>query len=330
MGSYKSIDFYQKAADAGDANAMYHVGICYQFGRSVERNYSKAVEWYQKAADAGNVDAMNNLGVLYAEGRYIKQDYDKAFALFQKSAKTGDPGSANNLGKCYLQGLGVSQDYKKAVECFMQGAAGLDNNALRNLAYCYRNGLGVEKDPFAADKCVLDARYYSKEWLRERIRKAESGDFDASYYLGSFYLASRTSFLHNREKALDLFQRAGQNAHSGEEMYKLGEEYQDYDYYAEALRWYLRAANAGDDDAVRYGVHGYHANMIWQSKAIDPIVIYQEEAEAGNVFAMYDLAELYEDGYRVKRDRAKARMWYQKAAEAGNEQAKKKIQKEVR
>ena len=34
----------------------------------VEQDYTAAMEWYQKAADAGNAGAMNNIGDLYYYG----------------------------------------------------------------------------------------------------------------------------------------------------------------------------------------------------------------------------------------------------------------------
>jgi len=41
---------------------------------------------------------------------------------------------------------------------------------------------------------------------------------------------------------------------------------------------------------------------------------------------MYDLGRLYENGWGVSRDYGQARQWYEKAAAAGNEYAKKRLQ----
>ena len=60
------------------------------------RDYGKAREWYQMAADAGNTDAMYNLGVLYANGYGVAQDYDKARQWYQKAADAGNAWGMNN------------------------------------------------------------------------------------------------------------------------------------------------------------------------------------------------------------------------------------------
>ena len=53
--------WFQKAADAGDADAMYNLGVLYQNGQGVARDSARARYWIRKAADAGNADARNAL-----------------------------------------------------------------------------------------------------------------------------------------------------------------------------------------------------------------------------------------------------------------------------
>jgi TPR repeat protein len=44
---------------------MFFLGVMYSLGQSVAQDHGKARELYQKAADAGNAVAMNHLGWLY-------------------------------------------------------------------------------------------------------------------------------------------------------------------------------------------------------------------------------------------------------------------------
>jgi uncharacterized protein len=37
---------------------MKNLGVLYESGQGVAQDYAKAREWYQKAADVGNTDAM--------------------------------------------------------------------------------------------------------------------------------------------------------------------------------------------------------------------------------------------------------------------------------
>jgi uncharacterized protein len=64
---------------------MTNLGWLYQNGQGVVQDYTKACDLFQKAADAGNTDAMSNLGALYRDGLGFAQDYDKAREWFQKA-----------------------------------------------------------------------------------------------------------------------------------------------------------------------------------------------------------------------------------------------------
>ena len=55
---------YKNAAEQGDADAQYNLGVCYANGTGVEKDEQKAVEWYQKAAGQGHAKSQSNLGVL--------------------------------------------------------------------------------------------------------------------------------------------------------------------------------------------------------------------------------------------------------------------------
>jgi TPR repeat protein len=55
--------WYQKAADQGDAKAQSNLGVMYNFGEGVLKDYKQAVYWYQKAADQGYAGAQYDLGL---------------------------------------------------------------------------------------------------------------------------------------------------------------------------------------------------------------------------------------------------------------------------
>ena len=59
----KAIEWYTKAADLGNSDAMKMIGQMYMLGSLYGRedDLEKAKEWYQKAADLGNTDAQSYL-----------------------------------------------------------------------------------------------------------------------------------------------------------------------------------------------------------------------------------------------------------------------------
>ena len=54
MISKRSVSEITKAANQGDANAQYRLGICYFNGKGVRRNFVKAATWFRKAAEQGH------------------------------------------------------------------------------------------------------------------------------------------------------------------------------------------------------------------------------------------------------------------------------------
>jgi uncharacterized protein len=50
-----------KAANQGDAEAQYRLGLRYFNGKGVRRNYTKAAVWFRKAAKQGHIHAQYQL-----------------------------------------------------------------------------------------------------------------------------------------------------------------------------------------------------------------------------------------------------------------------------
>ena len=81
-------DLFFGTADLG---AIDFVGV--KNGQGGPQDYAKALEWYEKAAAAGNADAMVNLGALYANGQGVTQDYAKALDWSSKAEETKSAGA---------------------------------------------------------------------------------------------------------------------------------------------------------------------------------------------------------------------------------------------
>jgi TPR repeat protein len=118
----KALPLLQKAAAAGDAEAMSNLAELYRYGWGVARDYAQAYAWYQKAAAAGNAEAMYWVGVMYEQGRGVAQDYAQAREWYQKVADAGNAWGMYKLGWLYEQGRGVTQDYVKAREWYQKAA----------------------------------------------------------------------------------------------------------------------------------------------------------------------------------------------------------------
>ena len=106
----------------------------YYQGLGVEKDYLKAMEWYQKAAAQGNANAQNNIGVLYENGGFgVEQDYSKAMEWYQKATLQGVARAQYHIGILYLNGLGVPQNSEKAIEWLKKAAEQGDEDAKKEL-----------------------------------------------------------------------------------------------------------------------------------------------------------------------------------------------------
>ena len=54
-----------------------------------KREYDQAVGWFSKAAERGYTRAITNLGICYELGLGVDKDWDQALKLYQESESKG-------------------------------------------------------------------------------------------------------------------------------------------------------------------------------------------------------------------------------------------------
>lgn len=107
---------YRAAAEKGQIEAMFNLGMCYRRGEGVAQNAAEAARWFRLAADEGLALAQTNLGFSYFLGEGVEKDEAEAARLFELAADQGEASAQHNLGVCYSQGLGVEVDFRRALE----------------------------------------------------------------------------------------------------------------------------------------------------------------------------------------------------------------------
>lgn len=78
------------------------------------KNYSKAIQWYEKSANLGHADAQEMTGMMYDKGLGVRQDAATAVYWYTQAAKQDDISAITSLGNMYYTGRGVTQDHAKA------------------------------------------------------------------------------------------------------------------------------------------------------------------------------------------------------------------------
>jgi non-specific serine/threonine protein kinase/serine/threonine-protein kinase len=86
--------------------------------------------------------------------------------------------------------------------------------------------------------------------------------------------------------------------------------------FAEALRWYRRAADGGNPRAMADIGFSFRNGEAVPRECVQAMGWFRKSAELGAERGMFGMGSLYEDGCGVPKDYAEAARWYRKAAEA--------------
>ncbi|MBL8705720.1 MAG: SEL1-like repeat protein [Rhodospirillales bacterium] len=107
----------------------------------------------------------------------------------------------------------------------------------------------------------------------------------------------------------------------------IGGTYQfDLKNYAEALKWYRRGAEQGDDASIYHLAELYIDGTGVPQNFSEAMKLYVPLAQKNNALAVYKIGLMYTRGdHTVPRDYAKAMQWYQRAAELGFARAQNDI-----
>ena len=111
----KAREWYEKAADKGDAGAMAALGTLYENGQGVPQDYAKAREWYEKAADKGDAAAMTNLGIALRQRSGRGAGLRQGARVVQKAADTGRHEREGNLESLSISEAAAAGRYSEAL-----------------------------------------------------------------------------------------------------------------------------------------------------------------------------------------------------------------------
>ncbi len=111
----------QALAAKGDANAEALLGRAYYEGVGGTRNYATAQAWPNKAVAQNNADAMFFLGLMYEYGRGVRQDVPGALGLFDKAAALGQRYAQMEAKGMRMEGAAAEQQARYAAACQSRG-----------------------------------------------------------------------------------------------------------------------------------------------------------------------------------------------------------------
>lgn len=165
--------WFAKAANQGSANAAMQVGNVISV-RAQETGDSgrmaEAVDWFRKAAEAGETSAQYNLAVLYNNGDDVPEDFTEAGYWYERAARNGSAPAQFRLGAYYFEGKGREANPGKAKRWFTEALNNGDERAKEALALIpagveaigdqpVRVGMDQLLRAFAADPAAARAKY---------------------------------------------------------------------------------------------------------------------------------------------------------------------------
>lgn len=97
----EALKCFQTAYDMGHSGAMYNLGYMYENGEGVVRDTRKAFDWYLKAANYGDVEAMSMVADRYLLGNGVSENRSEAFKWHKKAAGYGNLNSMVSIAILY-------------------------------------------------------------------------------------------------------------------------------------------------------------------------------------------------------------------------------------
>lgn len=111
------------AAEQGNAEAQFRLGVVHGNGDGVELDHDAAVAWFQKAARQGHENALITLAWMYANGTGVAMDEARARDLYLLAADHGSGKAQYVVANMYrFAQFGAEKDVARALHYYRQAA----------------------------------------------------------------------------------------------------------------------------------------------------------------------------------------------------------------
>ena len=149
----------RKAAEGGDVEALYKMGILALTGKYGEKDQSQAVAWLKKAAEKGHKRAHYYMSAAYLSGVGVEENIPEAYSWAWKGAEAGDLESAYILGMSLMAGENVPEDRVEGLKWLQISLALMGESDSR-----YKKTLNLMRDAYhnlltKAQRAEFERRY---------------------------------------------------------------------------------------------------------------------------------------------------------------------------
>ena len=308
---------YQKAADKGNAYAMWRLGECYDNGDGVEFDSKKAYKWYVKAAKVGSEEAKAIMACTKIYGWYdqpkeVKQGITQLANLVKE---TNNPYVICQYAMLFQDGI-ENEIEKNTTKADSILNTIKDKNDpyylyLKGLVYCYGN-----------DKTDIDENKAIECWEKSQ-GKCNWGAREIAY----LYRWGGSQIDKDIDKAVDWYKK-GVEANDSKCMLELARIYlsedsilQKYHDPKGGLQLLKKSIKHGNADACDYMGYLYSRGENVDKDDKEAFKYFKMADEYGSANGALNLGASYIAGRGVEKSTAEGMKCYERAAERGNAEA---------
>lgn len=350
--------FMRQEEKQADDNLEYKIGTMYRNGQGVEQDLKLGEEYLTLSADAGNLYARNRLAGIYLEEGRTDMLPTAIEYLTEAATKGKNSMAMYTLGNIYSSPEYADEIAQMEEKAQSEGSVPEDKMPQMDKVPFVAPMEKAKEWYVKAEEAGNEFASYKlgKILLEEGETRAAIGHLEkceskyARYTLGKIYMDEQSEFF-DVSKGVDNFEKAALEGNEWAQ-YRLGNIYATEQYgikdEEKAVYWYQKAEEAGNEFAgyrlgkIYYekGDYGkaakhfekcrnqfshYYLGKIYldkESGVYDPVKgigHLLQSAKEGNSYAELSLGILCMKGEVVDRDMDKARGWFQRSAEHGNE-----------
>lgn len=324
----EAIALLKKGAALDHEDCMLYLGNCYFEGNGVYTDDNTSAYWYKEAASARfSGKSVEEHYMEAAERCMADSDYERGAEWYKRAAELGYAAAMNALGGHYsgLDSDSGHSDYKQAVEWYKKAMEMDDYSCEWDLNRCYLK-LGEQALLEEAVEAALG-------WYQEARELFESGDYRSGLHECYCRLARAAVDEGRHSAAMEYYRQAEEYGGPGSEeadwLAQIG-DWLDAELWESALaeEWYEKAAGLGHAAAGKIMAERYFSlarQYELEQEEEQSLLYYQKAAEAGDDLAQMQMGHAYEFGKGTRTDYDAAFHWYNLAAEQENGEAHEKL-----
>jgi TPR repeat protein len=155
----KADDYMRKAAEGGNPSAEFNWAQLLVADNPGEKGLKLALPFYEKSAEQGIADSQYAVAQIYATLKDLPEEKKKlAREWMARAARAGFDTAQLDLGIWLVNGVGGPKDYVKGFEWLKLAANGGNVVAQNKLAHLYINAIGTAPNPVEAAKWYVLSR----------------------------------------------------------------------------------------------------------------------------------------------------------------------------